>query len=84
MAEITATIEDSEGLTVTTAENTATLFTTSNLTNPAVVNSLDDVGDVDTITEGKDDGSVLVYKTATQKWTSTLTLDAQYMEGGEF
>lgn len=30
------------------------------------------------------DGSILVYKTSTQKWTSTTTLDAQNMEGGEF
>lgn len=29
-------------------------------------------------------GSVLVYKTSTNKWTSTLLLDQQYMEGGEF
>lgn len=29
-------------------------------------------------------GSVLVYKTATSKWTSTTTLDAQNMEAGEF
>jgi len=29
-------------------------------------------------------GSVLVYKTTTSKWTSTTTLDAQNMEGGEF
>lgn len=30
------------------------------------------------------DGSVLVYKEITNKWTSTTTLDAQNMEGGEF
>lgn len=29
-------------------------------------------------------GSVLVYKTSSNKWTSTLLLDQQYMEGGEF
>jgi hypothetical protein len=29
-------------------------------------------------------GSVLVYKTTTNKWTSTTTLDAQNMDGGEF
>ena len=29
-------------------------------------------------------GSVLVYKQNTNKWTSTTTLDAQNMEGGEF
>ena len=29
-------------------------------------------------------GSVLVYKINTNKWTSTTTFDAQNMEGGEF
>ncbi len=29
-------------------------------------------------------GSILVYKATTQKWTSTTILDAQNMEGGEF
>lgn len=31
-----------------------------------------------------EDGSVLVYKTNTSKWTSTRLLDQQFMEGGEF
>jgi len=31
-----------------------------------------------------ENGSVLVYKTNTNKWTSTRTLDLQVMEGGEF
>jgi hypothetical protein len=29
-------------------------------------------------------GSVLVYKTATNKWTSTLNLEDQFMNGGFF
>ncbi len=29
-------------------------------------------------------GSVLVYSSATQKWTSTTTLEDQYMNGGAF
>lgn len=29
-------------------------------------------------------GSVLVYKTTTSKWTSTTTLDSQNMEAGEY
>jgi len=31
-----------------------------------------------------ENGSVLIYKTTSSKWTSTTTLDAQNMEGGEF
>jgi hypothetical protein len=30
------------------------------------------------------DGSVLVYKTATSKWTATTTLNAQNLEGGNY
>lgn len=86
MAEITAVIEDDSlsNLTVSTSENTATLLTSSDLTNPAILNTLDDVGDIDMTTEGKNNGSVLVYRTITNKWTATTTLDAQNMEGGEF
>ena len=71
MAEITAIVSQ---------EN---LFTTStNLANPTVVESISQIGDVDTSVLAN--GSVLVYKTTVNKWTSTTTLDAQNMEGGEF
>lgn len=73
------------GNDVTGFDGAAALFTTStNLANPATVQSLSDVGNVDTTTNGTADGSILVYKTATNMWTSTTTLDAQNMEGGEF
>lgn len=48
------------------------------------VTTLNELSDVDVITQGTQDGSVLVYKTQTNKWTSTLLLNQQYMEGGEF
>jgi len=63
-------------------ENLVTV--SSNLDNPVYLESLGSVGDVDTSTNGKVNGSILVYKTTTNKWTSTTTLDAQNMEGGEF
>lgn len=44
--------------------------------------NLTEIKDVDTST--LINGSVLVFKTNTNKWTSTTTLDAQDMEGGEF
>jgi hypothetical protein len=44
--------------------------------------NLEDIPNVDA--QNTKDGSVLVYKQATSKWTSTTTLDAQNMEGGEF
>lgn len=51
-------------------------------TGPSGPNLISNAHDVDTtiITNG----SVLVYKTNTNKWTSTTTLDAQNMDGGEF
>lgn len=67
-----------------TVQEEDTFTVSTGLYNPVYVNSISDVGDVDTVTEGKVNGSVLVYKTATNKWTSTTTLDAQMFEGGEF
>jgi hypothetical protein len=82
MAEITAVVEPDEALTVAVSEGTYVLNTSTNLANPAVVESISSIADVDTTT--KLNGSVLVFKTITNKWTSTTTLDAQNMEGGEF
>jgi hypothetical protein len=81
VAETYAVISEDEALQVAVAENSITLSST-NITNPSVVESLSNVADVDTTT--KLNGSVLVYKTLTNKWTATTTLDAQNMEGGEF
>ena len=83
MADTVATISSSDELFVTTLQQDLTT-TTTDLAPPAVVESLDNVADVDTSTYGKLDGSVLVFRTTTNKWTSTRTLDAQNMEGGEF
>jgi hypothetical protein len=82
MAEITAVVTPNEALTVAVSEGTYVLNSSTNLANPAVVESVSNIADVDTTT--KINGSVLVYKTTTNKWTSTTTLDAQNMEGGEF
>ena len=82
MAEITAVVTPNEALTVAVSEGTYVLNTSTNLANPSVVESISNIADVDTTT--KINGSVLVYKTTTNKWTSTTTLDAQNMEGGEF
>ena len=48
----------------------------------ATQNSISLLHDVDS--SATTNGSVLVYRTVTNKWTSTTTLDAQNMEGGEF
>lgn len=46
------------------------------------VTTLSNLSDVDSKT--LNDGSVLVYKSASSKWTSTLHLEQQYMNGGFF
>lgn len=69
---------------IVTVQETSLTSVSTDLSNPAILNSLAEVGDVDLTTNGKVNGSVLVYKTTTNKWTSTTTLDAQNMEGGEF
>jgi hypothetical protein len=81
MTDTIAVVTPDEALTVAVSEGVLTL-SSSNVTNPAVVESLSAIADVDTTT--KINGSVLVYRTTTNKWTSTTTLDAQNMEGGEF
>ena len=81
MADTIAIVQPDEALQVAVSEGVLTL-SSSNVTNPAVVESLSDVADIDAAV--KVDGSILVYKTTTNKWTSTTTLDAQNMEGGEF
>lgn len=52
------------------------------LYNPVTVGNLSDIANVDT--SNTQNGSVLVYKSVTSKWTATTTLDAQNMEGGEY
>jgi len=84
MADTIAVVEPDEALTVAVSEGTFVLNTQSDLSNPAVVESMSNIADVDITTNGLIAGSILVYKTATNKWTSTTLLNEQNMEGGEF
>jgi hypothetical protein len=81
MADTIAIVQPDEALQVAVSEGVLTL-SSSNVANPSVVESISNIADVDTTV--KANGSILVYKTITNKWTSTTTLDAQNMEGGEF
>jgi hypothetical protein len=63
-------------------QQTDTNLAVSQLYNPVTVPRLEDIGNIDA--SSVINGSVLVYKTHTGRWTSTTTLDAQNMEGGEF
>lgn len=73
MNEITAVVEYDNSLTVSSVGVQGLSATDLNLTS---------FSDVDASDLGN--GSILVYKASTNKWTSTTTLDAQNMEGGEF
>lgn len=84
MSEITAVVSPDEALTIAVSEGTYVLNTSTNLANPAIVESLGDVANVDITTNGQVNGSVLVYKTTTNKWTSTTILDAQDVTGGQY
>lgn len=81
MTDTYAIVTPDEALSVAVSEGTITLASSNN-SNPAIVESISDIANVDTSI--LNNGAVLVYKTITNKWTSTTTLDAQNMEGGEF
>ena len=83
MADTVAIVQPDEALQVAVSEGTLVLSST-NLANPAVVESVSNIADVDVTTNGKINGSILIYRTTTNKWTASTTLDAQNMEGGEF
>jgi hypothetical protein len=83
MADTVAIVQPDEALQVAVSEG-ALVLSSTNLANPAVVESMSNIADVDVTTNGKINGSILIYRTTTNKWTSSTTLDAQNMEGGEF
>ena len=91
MADIIAIVDETGlGTEITVTSGTGSvlsdgglpILTSTTVANPAVIESMSDIGNVDT--NILDHGSVLVYKTTTNKWTSTTVLDAQDMEAGEF
>lgn len=78
---ITVQIQDPTKVSVRLREQNLTTAQT-NTFNTSIVERVADIGDVDASTLVN--GSVLVYRTTTNKWTSTTTLDAQNVDGGEF
>lgn len=83
MSDTIAIVTPDQALSVAVSEGVITLAS-SNLSNPTIVESLSYIGDVDITTNGKVNGSILVYKSATNKWTASTTLDAQNVDAGEF
>ena len=80
MADIIAIVDQNQ-LTASVGFD-QNLYGLTDLTNPAVLGSLSDIGNVDTF--NLQNGSVLVYSTSTNKWTSTIHLNLQDMEAGEY
>lgn len=83
MSDIIAIVTPDQALSVAVSEGAITLAA-SNVANPAVVESVSNIADVDVTTNGKLDGSVLVYKASTNKWTATKVLDSQDVTGGQY
>lgn len=81
-SDIIVTVQDVDVFATVQVQEEQLVTAESALYNPVVVQRLADIQDVDTTTLVN--GSVLVYKASTNKWTSTTTLDLQNMEGGEY
>lgn len=92
---LTSTAIESDN-TQTASGSLTTTTTVTDTTNSGSVTSvgiqgesgaaapLSDNIEVDIVSEGLQNGSVLVYKTATSKWVSTRDLNLQNMDAGEF
>jgi len=95
MTETLTVSVDSQGSTISPSNTTLTTSTTtagggSTITTIGIqgasgaVVPLSENVQVDIVSEGLNNGSLLVYKTNTSKWTATKTLDLQIVDSGEF
>jgi len=95
MSTVTTNLNTQEGSTletqVTAADTTSSGSSTSSSTSSGQITSgqtsglpLSENSEVDVVAEGLVNGSVLVYRSTTSKWTSTINLNAQNMDAGEF
>lgn len=73
MSDITATVTSEQQITVSAVGIQGL---------SAAEAGVSGLNDVDTTT--LDNGSVLVYKTATSKWTASTTLEDQNITGGQY
>lgn len=70
-----------EGSTAVVEAGTPTVIV-AGMMGPQGATDISSMGDVDA--SQLQDGGILVYKQATQRWTATNTLDRQILEGGQF
>jgi hypothetical protein len=83
MSDISATVITSELFTATVEVGSSSTVSAVGIQGASASQTgIGGLNDVDALSPNN--GSVLVYKTNTSKWTATTTLDAQNMEGGEF
>lgn len=95
MADTLTVSVDSQGSTISPSNTTLTTSTTtdgggSTITTIGIQGTsgaavpLSENVQVDIVSEGLNNGSLLVYKTNTSKWTATKTLNLQIVDSGEF
>lgn len=77
MSDIFAVIDNGQNISASVSSDSLT----ANM-NILILNSLSEITNVDTTV--LENGSVLVFKTTTNKWTSTRTLEEQNLEGGHY
>ena len=73
--DIYVTVEAEESTTVTTVGEQGLSSTTGNV---------EDISNVDTATNGLQDGALLIYSTTTAKWIAGTLLEKQEMNGGNY
>ena len=83
MADTIATIsDDNTTITISTEQGFISVAGVDNTIQ--VAGNLQSLSNVDIETNGLNNGSVLVYKTATSNWTATTTLEEQEITGGQY
>lgn len=83
MSDVTAIVSNETIVTSTvTTETTATVSSVGIQGLSAENTNLENLTNIDST--NLEDGSLLIYKLATAKWTASTDLDAQNMDGGFF
>jgi hypothetical protein len=83
MSDITATVLADSNINASIDVQSIPTVSAVGIEGPAATTTgVAGLDDVDAL--GAINGSILIFKTTTNKWTSSTTLDAQNMEGGEF
>lgn len=96
MADTLTVNVDTQGSTISPSNTTLTTSTTTGGSGNSTITTIGIQGasgavvpisenvQVDIVSEGLNNGSLLVYKTNTSKWTATKTLNLQTVDSGEF